>query len=58
MRAFGRVNFGETRDSCGFVSGVNHHAKRSKAGGDQRSRHLATKSFIPPSETKLSGYLA
>lgn len=58
MRALGRVNFGEACGSCGVVSGVYHDAERSKAGGDQRSRHVNASAFIPLGEAKLSGYLA
>ena len=58
MRAFGRINFGESGGIRGFLSGVYHNAEKWKGGGEQRSMHVNAKAIIPVGDAEFDAFFS
>jgi iron complex outermembrane receptor protein len=58
MRAFGRINFGESGGVRGFLSGVYHNAEKWKGGGEQRSMHVNAKAIIPVGDAEFDAFFS
>lgn len=58
MRAFGRINFGESGGVRGFLSGVYHNADKWKGGGEQRSMHVNAKAIIPVGDAEFDAFFS
>ena len=58
IRGFGRVNFGESGNVRGFISGVYHNAEKWKGSGDQRNWMVNAKVIIPAGEGEFDAYFS
>lgn len=58
VRAFARVNFGESDGIRGFISGTYHNAEKWKGGGDQRNWMINAKAIIPVGEAEFDAYFS
>ena len=58
IRAFARVNFGESDGIRGFISGTYHNAEKWKGGGDQRNWMINAKAIIPVGEAEFDAYFS